>query len=38
MPTYDEEDLQAAITAYNRRDYVSISRTSRAFGVPRTTL
>jgi hypothetical protein len=38
MPTYDEEDLQAAITAYHRRDYASISRTSRAFGVPRTTL
>lgn len=38
MPTYDEEDLQAAIAAYNRRDYASVSRTSRAFGVPQTTL
>jgi hypothetical protein len=38
MPTYDEEDLQAAIAAYKRRDYASISRTSRVFGVPRSTL
>ena len=38
MPTYDKEDLQAAIAAYNRRDYASVSRTSRAFGVPQTTL
>jgi hypothetical protein len=38
MTTYDEEDLQAAIAAYNRGDYASISRASRAFRVPRTTL
>lgn len=38
MPTYDEEDIQALIAAYKRREYVSISRTSRAFRIPRTTL
>jgi transposase-like protein len=38
MPTYDKEDLRVAIATYNRRDYASISRTSRAFGVPQTTL
>jgi hypothetical protein len=38
MPSYKEEDLLAAITAYKRGDYASISRTSRVFNVPRSTL
>jgi hypothetical protein len=38
MPSYDEEDLLAAITAYKRGDYMSISRTSRVFNIPRSTL
>lgn len=38
MPSYDEEDLQAAIASYKRGEYVSLSRTSRAFNIPRTTL
>jgi hypothetical protein len=38
MPSYEEEDLLAAITAYKRGDYASISRTSRVFNVPRSTL
>jgi hypothetical protein len=38
MPSYDEEDIQAAISAYKRGDYASISRTSRAFRIPRSTL
>jgi hypothetical protein len=38
MPSYDEEDIQAAISAYKRGDYASISYTSRAFRIPRSTL
>lgn len=38
MPSYNEEDIQAAITAYKRGDYASISRTSRTFDIPLTTL
>jgi hypothetical protein len=38
MPSYLEEDIQAAISAYKRGDYASISRTSRTFSIPRTTL
>ena len=38
MPLYTEEDIQNAIAAYRRGDYASISRTSRAFGIPRSTL
>ena len=38
MPSYDEEDIQAAISAYKRGDYASISCTSCAFGIPRSTL
>jgi hypothetical protein len=38
MPSYNEEDIQAAIASYKRGDYTSISRTSRIFEVPRTTL
>jgi hypothetical protein len=38
MPSYDEEDIQAAISAYKRGDYASISRTSRTFNIPLTTL
>jgi hypothetical protein len=38
MPSYDEEDLLAAITAYKQGDYMSISRTSRVFNIPRSTL
>jgi hypothetical protein len=38
MPSYEEEDLLAAITAYKRGDCASISRTSRVFNVPRSTL
>jgi hypothetical protein len=38
MPSYDEEDIQAAISAYKCGDYALISRTSRAFNIPRSTL
>ena len=38
MPPYDEEDIQVAIASYKRREYGSISRTSRVFNVPRSTL
>jgi hypothetical protein len=38
MPSYNEEDIQATIASYKRGDYASISRISRVFEVPRTTL
>jgi hypothetical protein len=38
MSSYDKDDLQAAIAAYKRGDYASISRTSRVFNIPRSTL
>jgi hypothetical protein len=38
MPSYDEDDIQAAISAYKRGDYASISRTSRISNIPLTTL
>ena len=38
MSSYDRDDLQAAIAAYKRGDYASISRTSRVFNIPRSTL
>jgi hypothetical protein len=38
MPTYDEEQLKAAIASYKRGEYASVSRTSRVFGVPTSTL
>lgn len=38
MPSYNEEDILVAIASYKRREYKSISRTSRVFGIPSSTL
>ena len=38
MPTYSEEDLTTAITAYRNSEYTSIRKCAYAFNIPLTTL
>jgi hypothetical protein len=38
MPTYSEEDLTTAITAYRNSEYTSIRKCAYAFNIPTSTL
>jgi hypothetical protein len=38
MPTYSEEDLRTAVTAYRNSEYTSIQKCAYAFNIPASTL
>jgi len=38
MPTYSEEDINTALTAYRSSEYTSIRTCAYAFNIPRTIL